>query len=159
MLDDIQVDVEKLVAPVVEQAGLDLIEVIVLQKQGTYQIEVLIDRPLACPPQGRLGGIGLEECADVNKKLAETFDLTQSWADNYELVVASPGLDRLLKTEKDFCRLVNQEVLVLLKEKVDGKGEYVGIVKTVAPGKVLLGCKAKDVEVPLDKILKATLNI
>jgi ribosome maturation factor RimP len=40
MLDDIQVDVEKLVAPVVEQAGLDLVEVIVLQKQGTYQIEV-----------------------------------------------------------------------------------------------------------------------
>ncbi len=153
MLDDIQVDVEKLVAPVVEQAGLDLIEVIVLQKQGTYQIEVLIDRPLG------LGGIGLEECADVNKKLAETFDLTQSWADNYELVVASPGLDRPLKNEKDFRRVLGQEVRVLLKEKVDGKGEYVGIVKAVEPGKFLLGCKAKDVVVPLDKIMKAVQNI
>lgn len=153
MLDDIQIDVEKLVAPIVEEAGLDLIEVLVLQKQGTYHIEVLIDRPLG------LGGIGLEECTDVNKKLAETFDATQTWAENYELMVGSPGLDRPLKTEKDFRRVLDQEVRVLLKEKVDGKGEYIGLVKNVEPGKVLLGCKAKDVVVPLDKIMKAVQNI
>jgi ribosome maturation factor RimP len=153
MLADIQSDVEKLVAPIIEDAGLDLIEVIVLQKRGTYEIEVLIDRPLG------LGHIELEECAAANKKIAETFDLTQSWADNYELVVASPGLDRLLKNEKDFRRLLNCEVRVLLKEKVDGKGEYIGVVKDVVVGHVVLGLKAKDVKIPLDKIMKAVQNI
>jgi len=150
MLDDIQVDVEKLVAPIIEEAGLELIEVLVQQIRGTYVIEVLLDRPL--------GGIGLEECAAANKKIAEVFDL-QPWTDNYELTVSSPGLDRPLKNAKDFRRLLNQEVRVLLTEKVAGKGEYIGIVKEVGSGTVLLGLKAKEVNVPLDKILKATLNI
>ena len=150
-LADIQIEVEKVVTPVVEEIGLELIEVAVKQARGTYEIEVLIDRPA--------GGIGMEECVTANKKIVEVLDATQSWADNYELVVASPGLDRPLKNAKDFRRLLNAEVRVLLIEKVDGKGEYTGSVKDVGQDDVLIAVKGKDVRIPFVKIMKAVQNI
>ncbi|MCB9771193.1 MAG: hypothetical protein H6754_01390 [Candidatus Omnitrophica bacterium] len=151
MLTDITADIEKIVSPIVIDAGLEVVELTVDQRNATYMIELLIDRPQ--------GGITLEECAVVNKKVAEIFDLTQSWANDYELVVASPGLDRLLKNEKDFRRMLTQRVRFLLTEKVDGKGEYSGHIKDVGSADVLVSLKSKEVRIPFNKIMKATLII
>lgn len=151
MLTDITADIEKIVNPIVMDAGLEIVELTVEQRNSTYMIELLIDRPQ--------GGITLEECAEVNKKAAEAFDLSQPWANDYELVVASPGLDRLLKTEKDFRRMLLHRVRFLLTEKVDGKGEYSGRIKDVSAADVLVELKSKEVRIPFNKIMKATLII
>ena len=62
MLTDIQANVESIVTPIVAQAGLELVELIIDQRRTTYLIEILADRPQ--------GGITLEECARLNKKIA-----------------------------------------------------------------------------------------
>lgn len=150
MLTDIQAQVESIVPPIVEKAGLQLVELSVAQSGLTYKIEVLCDRPQ--------GGITLEECVKLNKVIVEIFDL-QPWAEDYELVVASPGLDRPLKNQKDFARMLGQRVKVLLTEKVDGKGEYSGLVKEVFEDAVLIAIRKKEIKLPYDKILKAGLMI
>lgn len=151
MLAEIQNEVEKIAGPLVAEAGLELIEVSVLNRQGIISIEIFADRPL--------GGISLDECADINKRISSALDVTQSWADNYELSVASPGLDRPLKTENDFRRVLNQKVRILLTEKIEGKGEYQGLVKKAGPGSVLVAIDGKNnIEVGYEKILKAVLN-
>ncbi len=151
MLVEIQAAVENIILPIIDQAGLELVELIVDQRRSTYLLEVLVDRPL--------GGITLAQCVQLNKNIVEAIDQSQTWADNYELVVASPGLDRMLKNEKDFRRMLGKRIKFLLTEKVDGKGEYFGLVKEVFEHEVCVSLKKKDVKIPFDKIMKAVLVI
>jgi ribosome maturation factor RimP len=94
MLTDIISQVESIVLPLMVDAGLELVDLIIIERNSTYMIEILTDRPQ--------GGINLEECAAINKRIVEVLDSTQPWADDYQLTVASPGLDRHLKNQKDF---------------------------------------------------------
>lgn len=151
MLTDIAILVENIITPMIADFGLELVELNITQRNTTYMIEVLTDRPQ--------GGITLEECVKLNKKLVESLDLLEPLAEDYELVVASPGLDRLLKNQKDFARMLGKRVKVLLTEKVDGKGEYSGLVKLADETTVLIALRKKEVKVPYDKILKAGLVI
>lgn len=151
MLTDITEQVENIVLPLMEDAGLELVDLIIVQRNTTYRIEVLTDRPQ--------GGITLEECAAMNKRIVEVLDSTQPWADDYELTVASPGLDRHLKNQKDFARMVGRRVKFILTEKVDGKGEYSGLVKEVCESNVVITASKKDVSIAYDKIMKAVLII
>lgn len=109
MLSDMTSQVESIVLPLITEAGLELVDLIIVERNATYMIEVLADRPQ--------GGITLEECAAINKRIVEVLDRTQPWAEDYELTVASPGLDRLLKNQKDFARMLGQRVKFLLTEK------------------------------------------
>ena len=151
MSADIYTEVESLILPVIQTAGLELVELTVSQAGTTYMIEVLVDRPL--------GGITLKQCAAVNKQIAQAIDLTQSWTEDYELTVASPGLDRRLKSKKDFSRTLGQQVRILLTEKIEGKGEYSGIVHKAEQTAVVILLKNKEISLPYDKILKAVLVI
>ena len=134
-------------APIVAEAGLELVELIIAHSNHGYTIEILIDRPA--------GGISLEECALVNKRVSEELELAQSITVDFDLVVASPGLDRLLKNEKDFKRVMNVRVRFVLTEKVEGKGEYSGKVKEVRSEDVLVATKKLEIRIPYSKILKA----
>lgn len=152
MVDDIKLQVENLLLPVIAQSGLELVELNLTQNGTTYTIEVLADHPQ--------GGITLQECVKLNKKIVEVLDVFESLAGGYELVVASPGLDRLLKGQKDFGRLVGRRVKVLLTEKVEGRGEYLGVIKAAGDDAVVIVFnKKQEVKVPYDKILKAVLVI
>ncbi|MCB9758156.1 MAG: ribosome maturation factor RimP [Candidatus Omnitrophica bacterium] len=151
MLTDIISQVERIVLPLMADAGLELVDLIIVQRNSTYMIEVLTDRPQ--------GGITLEECAAINKQIAQALDSTQPWSDDYELTVASPGLDRHLKNRKDFTRMLGRRVKFLLTEKGDGKGEYSGLVKEVGESSVVISVRKHDICIAYDKIMKAVLII
>jgi ribosome maturation factor RimP len=151
MLTDIISQVESIVLPLMVDAGLELVDLIIIERNSTYMIEILTDRPQ--------GGINLEECAAINKRIVEVLDSTQPWADDYQLTVASPGLDRHLKNQKDFKRMLGRRVKFLLTEKFDGKGEYSGLIKEVRESSVVVTTRKKDVCIAYDKIMKAVLII
>ncbi len=143
-----QAKISLLVVALIQEAGLELVN---LEFKGKNQkmIEVLIDHPG--------GGITLEECVRINKKIISSFEPNNIV--DYDLVVASPGLDYHLKNAKDFRRVLNNCVTVLLTEKVDGKGQYKGLVKEVKEDVVFIAAKKKEVWIPFNKIMKAVLVI
>ncbi len=145
--DEIREKVEGIAVPIVAGAGLELVELNISHSNQGYTVEVLIDRPA--------GGISLEECALVNKRVSEELEIAQNGVVDFDLVVASPGLDRPLKNEKDFKRVINVPVRFVLTEKVEGKGEYSGKVKQVGSDDVLVATKKADIKIPYNKILKA----
>lgn len=87
-------------------------------------LQVLADRPE--------GKIGIAEVTRLNRSIVEAIDKEGFFSeDGYSLEVSSPGLDRPLTSLKDFSRNLNAEVRLWLKEKISGKVEHLGIVKTV----------------------------
>ena len=138
-----------------QSQGLDLVEVKIARHKKDVLIQVFVDK--------LQGGIGLEECALLNRSIVEMIDKEGFLSeDGYSLEVSSPGLDRPLLNYKDFLRNVNSEIRLWLNEKVENKIEYKGIVKLVTKEGLVLSTTTKDqkeIVIPLGKISRGLLVI
>ena len=104
-------DLEALVAPVVEAAGLDLVDV-ELRREGKRRVlRVTVDRE---------GGLDLDTIAEVSERVSRRLDVEGFDPGPYALEVSSPGLERPLRGPGDFGRHVGQEVRVRTSEPVGG---------------------------------------
>ena len=96
--------IEELVAAEVEKiiagTALELVDVEYVRERNWY-LRVFIDKQ---------GGVDLEDCTAVSEKLSKILDEKDPISDNYLLEVSSPGLDRVLKKEKDFVRYQGRDV-------------------------------------------------
>ncbi len=143
------------ISAVSQSKGFDLVELKIARHNKDLLIQVLADK--------LNGGIVLEECAFLNRSIVEMIDKEGFLSeDGYSLEVSSPGLDRPLVNYKDFLRNVNNEIMLWLKEKVENKSEYKGIIKEVTKENLVLSTTTKDhkeVLVPIEKVLKGLLVI
>jgi ribosome maturation factor RimP len=149
VLDEVKEKLSALAVPLCESAGAELIELSVRRQGREIAVQLLTDRPT--------GGITLEECTLINHRMVEAIDQSGLVPpDDYSLEVSSPGLDRPLKTRKDFLRVTNQELRVLLTGAWQGKQEYTGVLNEITDAAVVLSTeKYGIIEIPMDKVLKA----
>lgn len=136
------VAVRALVEPVVVAHGLELVDV---EWQSTHHgqvLRVIIERPLdedgpgdateaaaeeaaaEGDPPGLtpIAGVGLGDCVAVSRDLSTALDVEELVDARYNLEVSSPGLDRPLKTARDFRRQVGRLAKVkLLEPAPDGQ--------------------------------------
>lgn len=74
-------------------------------------------------------GITLDECVQVNRRLSDLFDGYELagqggfFQQPYSLEVSSPGLDRPMKTEKEFSRAQGEKIR-LWTQDAEGKGRF-----------------------------------
>jgi ribosome maturation factor RimP len=92
--DNIENLVSQEVEKIIEGTDLELVDVEYVREREWY-LRVFIDKA---------GGVGLEDCQSVSERLGKYLDEKDPIADNYLLEVSSPGLDRILKKDKDFIR-------------------------------------------------------
>lgn len=148
VLEDLKKNLMELAQPLFDASGVELIELNIRRQGGEVMVQILADRPY--------GGISLEECSYLNRKVVDTIDAKGIIAQEYSLEVSSPGLDRPLKTRKDFLRVLHQEIRFVLTGRVGEKGEYTGILKEVLEDSVRIETeKYGEMTIPIGNILKA----
>ena len=101
---DIEESVEALLTPVLAERGLELTDVEYVRERNWF-LRIYIDKD---------GGVDLNDCQEVSEKVGVLLDEADLISDNYMLEVSSPGLDRVLKKDKDFIRYTGEEVDVKL---------------------------------------------
>ncbi|TAM90716.1 MAG: ribosome maturation factor RimP [Candidimonas sp.] len=101
-------------------AGTDL-ELVDVERAPLGLLRVTIDRP---------EGVRIEDCERVSRQLSRVFDVEN--IDYKRLEVGSPGLDRALKTETDFLRFAGRRAEVKLRQAVDGRRVFVGLLHAPA---------------------------
>ena len=148
----------------IEDLGAELIDISVRHAGSRSVLTVLVDKP---------GGVTLENCVEINRKLSFYFDeLSKRTAEfegsdlgvisgPYYLEVNSPGLDRPLKTEKDFLRAVGETVKIVSKDPAGVVMTTLGEVLSVNQGMVELKSSRDGslMFVPLEAIIKAAREI
>ena len=139
--------IKELVSSIFTQKGYDLVELTIKRESGRMILRFLADRAT--------GGITLDECADLNSKIGEILDEADLIQENFALEVSSPGLDRPLKTEKDFIRKLEKNIRVFLSGPVNKKLEFVGKLVKVTEGTIILLVNSYEVVIPIDKINQA----
>lgn len=105
-------------------------------------------------------GITVEECRALNQAIGAVLDEHEVITEPYVLEVASPGLDRPLKTARDFERVIGRRVWMQTREPVAGDHELVGTVAGVGEAVVTVELDRGDrVRVPLAGIVRARQDI
>ena len=69
------------------------------------------------------GGVGIDDCEAFSKEFDSEFDENMVKT-GYCLEVSSPGVDRVLKTEREFSYYTGREVDVKLYSGIDGVKEF-----------------------------------
>lgn len=116
MAKQVEAAVEKIVTGLLADSGLELVDVEYVKERDWY-LRVFIDKP---------EGIGIEDCQQLSEKLEAELDRQNTIPESYILEVSSPGLDRVLRKERDFVREQGKMVDVSLYEPMDGKKLLVG---------------------------------
>ena len=91
----------ELVRPIAEQFGLEVLEVLYEKKYDGMNLTVVIDKD---------GGVTIEDCEKLHRAIDEPLDNLDPIEGAYILNVSSPGLDRPLKTERDYKRNVGKKI-------------------------------------------------
>lgn len=145
---------EKLVTPILDDMGLELVDVEFVQEGKSWFLRVFVDKE---------GGVEIEECGQVSEQLSEKLDAEDPITFPYFLEVSSPGAERPLKTKNDFEKHVGHNVYVKLYEHIDGEKEFEGTLDSfendIATIEIKVKTRKKQMEIPFDKIAKARLAV
>ena len=130
----------------VTQLGYELVDVEV-SNRGKL-IRLFIDKP---------EGINIDDCVLVSNQLGNVLAVEHD-VDYDRLEVSSPGLDRVLKKEADFIRFSGQRAQVKLRVPVDGRKNFVGMLRGLEQGELTLEIDGAEQKIALSNIDKARLS-
>lgn len=146
-MDAVREKIIVLLEPFLGSQGFDLIDTRINHGHTDSLIQIFVDKPQ--------GGITMDECARLHSKIRELFDQEKILDGNYALEVSSPGIDRPLSSVKDFLRSCGKEIIFYLKEPIEGRRAYQGIVERVQHEHVFIKHAGKEVGIPIQSINKA----
>lgn len=141
-------ETEGLVRPVVEGAGLELVDVAFRRESGRQVLRVTVDRPDDSE-------LDLDAIVQVSEKISRRLDLEDFGRGHYELEVSSPGIERPLHTALQFRRVIGSIVKVKTANLVDGARVHIGVLRAAADDDLVLDIDGSERRIALTEISSA----
>ena len=104
MSGKVELRVEELLNEILDGTEFETVDVEYVKEKDWY-LRIFIDKA---------GGIDLDDCQMISEKLGEILDRESIMESAYILEVSSPGIDRVLKKDRDFVREAGKSVDVSL---------------------------------------------
>jgi ribosome maturation factor RimP len=143
-------DLEALVAPVVEAAGLELVDVDLRHEGERRVLRVTVDRE---------EGVDLDAIAEVSDRVSRRLDSEGFDPGPYALEVSSPGVERWLRQPSDYARRVGERVKVRTAEPVDGARTHTGTLVAAGEDEVTIATTAGERRVGYEDIVSAQVVV
>ncbi len=142
--------IRELIEPILAERRVELVEVTCRQHSGRLQIRVLVDA---------IGGVTLKQCADANRMISGALDASGLIQERHAIEVSSPGLDRPLKTRRDFERALGEELTVHVRVEDGRSAEFKGMLLAVRPEAIVLKTESGNITVPQPQITWALKHV
>jgi len=140
---------QDLIEPVVEGLGYEVVRVMTTGS-ANITLQVMIERI-------DRKDITVEDCAKVSRGLSSRLDEKDPIAENYQLEVSSPGIDRPLTKLENFKRFKGLEAKVESSVEIEGRKRFKGILKGVRGSEVMMDVDGVEYVIPFKDIAKAKL--
>jgi len=141
---------EHLVESVVGETGYLLVDVAEVRERANLVVRVAIDRPE--------GDITLGEIEHVSLILSDALDAAALYDRPYILDVTSPGLDRELRTEREFRWAEGKPVRLITRKPVEGTNVFEGILRS-GTDPLVLEVGGQRIEIPKQFVKRVRLNV
>lgn len=97
------------------------------------------------------GGVSIDDCEKFSRAFEVLFDELDPIGDAYCLEVNSPGVDRILKTERELLHYIGRDVDVKLYSAIDGKKEFSGNLRSFENDTAEIDVDGQIIGVPISK--------
>ena len=114
-----------LVEPILDEMGIELVDVEYLSHYGKWVLRLYIDKD---------AGVTIDDCVRVSREIGDLIDVKEAVTQEYTLEVSSPGIDRPLRKEKDFIGAVGKKVKVRMIAPIEGRRSFTGYLKDFKNG-------------------------
>ncbi|PAE43360.1 ribosome maturation factor RimP [Bacillus sp. 7884-1] len=146
--------VEELAQPIIQELGLELVEIEFVKEGKNWFLRVYIDKE---------NGVDIEDCGNVSERLSEKLDELDPITQNYFLEVSSPGAERPLKKAKDYEKAIGKNVFIKTYEPIDGEkgfeGELLYYDGQTVKVEMKIKTRKKVIEIPFEKVASARLAV
>lgn len=115
--EEYEAKTESFLMPLMKENNFELVDVEYIKEAGNWYLRAYIDKE---------GGITVDDCEIISRKLGDWLDEKDFIADSYILEVSSPGLGRPLKKDKDFNRSIGEDVDIKLYKPLNKQKDYTG---------------------------------
>jgi ribosome maturation factor RimP len=146
-----------LIEPVLHAHGAALVEVSFKTERPGWVLRVAIEREGSTHPGG---GVTVDLCADVSRALSAILDESEFIAHAYQLEVASPGVERTLRSTEELARFIGQPVKVMLREPApDGQRVLRGTLLVVGEDNFVVRVDGNEITCPVGNVKQANLQL
>ena len=146
---EIEDKVAQLVEPLLAGTALDLVDVEYVQERDWY-LRIFIDKA---------GGIGIDDCEQLSRSVEPILDEADFLKQAYYLEVSSPGLDRVLRRDKDYVRYAGKLVDVKFYRPREGLKALTATLRGLQDGVLLVEYQGKEIAYPQEEIAQVRLHI
>jgi ribosome maturation factor RimP len=109
--------IEAVVLPMLASRGMSLVDSEWQREGRRWVLRLFVDKP---------GGVGIADCQAFSREAGDVLDVSGLIEPSYDLEVSSPGLDRVLKKDRELRWAIGREVHCWVSEPVDGRLEFSG---------------------------------
>jgi len=141
---------EAVALPVLEEMGLELVEVQYRREQSGWVLRLIIDRE---------DGVTLDDCTSVSREISQLLDIEDIIDQAYTLEVSSPGLDRPLKSMADFQRFTGRKARIKTGEAIEGVHVFIGRIARTEEEAIVLEVDGREVRIPFPQVARARLEV
>lgn len=143
MKDALISKIVELCEPIVTDLGYELYHVEFVKEGGEDYLRIYIDNE---------EGICLDDCVKVNKAISNALDVEDPIEGFYYLEVSSPGMERVLHTDKHLSKNIDSKVTLKLNGLINGKKKLEGILKDFDENNITILCEEEECIIPREKI-------
>jgi ribosome maturation factor RimP len=142
--------VSAMVAPILLDEGMELVDIEYQRESKGWVLRLYLDKE---------GGVTLDDCARISQEVGRGLDVEDFIQTPYTLEVSSPGLNRSLKTEKDFMKYRYRLIKVRTIDPIEHRRQFKGRLVEVSESRIEIEVDGKVFQIPLSNVAKANLEI
>jgi ribosome maturation factor RimP len=143
--EDLIARIEAVIQPVLVSHRVELVDLDWRGHGPRGVLRLFIDKP---------GGVSIEDCERVSREVGDVLEVASLIAERYDLEVSSPGLDRLLRTEREYRWAVGKRVRCALGDGRDVRGR----LAEVDAGRLVVETDGGRLDLPRGDVRKARLE-
>ena len=136
--------------PILLDEGIELVDIEYRRESKGWVLRLILDKE---------GGITLDDCTRISQEVGRSLDVEDFIEPPYTLEVSSPGLNRPLKTEKDFLKYVNSLIKVKTVDPIEKRRQFKGRLLGISENHIKMEVDEKIFQIPLSNVAKAHLEV
>ena len=136
---------EEAIQPILHDHGLELVDL--EWREGPRGVlRLAVDKP---------GGVAVGDCERVSREIGDVLDVAGLIGARYDLEVSSPGVDRRLRSDREFRWAIGKPVRCWQS----GGTETQGRLREVSSDQLVLEHEGQRIELPRASVTKARLDV
>jgi len=137
-----QAQVREAIAMKLQEHGIELYDLELKRERNVRILRIYIDTP---------GGVDTDTCVLATRTIKDYVDNLPDLDYDY-LEVSSPGIDRIIKLDRDLEKYIGTRVMVKTNQPVESRKKFIGLLTACDPDSLTIEEEGQLIVVPRELI-------